>query len=194
MNYMYCRCSTDGQENTRQKSVINGLNISIQESFEEKISGTVRASDRPEFEKMLLILQQGDTIYFESLSRLGRSTTDLIDTVNLLTKKYKVKLVFLKESITINPEGSGLDAVSNLFFTIMAAMAQFERDLIAQRTIEGLKAKKEQGVILGRPKQDIPQESIATVLDLHDRGFNINKIVEKTGLGRKIVVRILNEN
>ena len=129
MEYGYMRVSTNKQETDRQDLILKEKGILESNIFEEKVSGTIKASKRPEFEKMLEVLQQGDTIYFESLSRLGRSTVDLIDTVNLLTKKYKVKLIFLKESLTINPEGHGLDAVSNLFFTIMAAMAQFERDL-----------------------------------------------------------------
>ena len=154
------RISTHSQQCDRQELMMEELKIPKENRFQEIISGTVKSSKRPEFEKMLEVLQQGDTIYFESLSRLGRSTVDLIDTVNLLTKKYKVKLIFLKESLTINPEGHGLDAVSNLFFTIMAAMAQFERDLTSQRTREGLAAKKAMGVKLGRKFCELDDEEM----------------------------------
>ena len=160
MEYGYMRVSTNKQETDRQDLILKEKGILESNIFEEKVSGTIKASKRPEFEKMLEVLQQGDTIYFESLSRLGRSTVDLIDTVNLLTKKYKVKLIFLKESLTINPEGHGLDAVSNLFFTIMAAMAQFERDLTSQRTREGLAAKKAMGVKLGRKFCELDDEEM----------------------------------
>lgn len=160
MIYCYMRISTHSQQCDRQELMMEELKIPKENRFQEIISGTVKSSKRPEFEKMLEVLQQGDTIYFESLSRLGRSTVDLIDTVNLLTKKYKVKLIFLKESLTINPEGHGLDAVSNLFFTIMAAMAQFERDLTSQRTREGLAAKKAMGVKLGRKFCELDDEEM----------------------------------
>ena len=160
MIYCYMRISTHSQQCDRQELMMEELKIPKENRFQEIISGTVKSSKRPEFEKMLEILQQGDTIYFESLSRLGRSTVDLIDTVNLLTKQYKVKLIFLKESLTINPEGHGLDAVSNLFFTIMAAMAQFERDLTSQRTREGLAAKKAMGVKLGRKFCELDDEEM----------------------------------
>ena len=154
------RVSTNKQETDRQSLILNDKGILESNIFEEKISGTIKASKRPEFERMLEVLKEGDTIYFESMSRLGRSTVDLIDTVNLLTKKYKVRLIFLKESLNISPEGHGMDAVSNLFFTIMAAMAQFERDLTAQRTREGLAAKKAMGVKLGRKFCELDEEDI----------------------------------
>lgn len=154
------RVSTNKQETDRQSLILNDKGILEANIFEEKISGTIKASKRPEFERMLEVLKEGDTIYFESMSRLGRSTVDLIDTVNLLTKKYKVRLIFLKESLNISPEGHGMDAVSNLFFTIMAAMAQFERDLTAQRTREGLAAKKAMGVKLGRKFCELDEEDI----------------------------------
>ena len=160
MIYGYTRVSCQKQQTDRQDIILKEYGIQESNMFEEKISGTIKASKRPEFERMLEVLKEGDTIYFESMSRLGRSTVDLIDTVNLLTKKYKVRLIFLKENLNISQEGHGMDAVSNLFFTIMAAMAQFERDLTAQRTREGLAAKKAMGVKLGRKFCELDEEDI----------------------------------
>lgn len=167
-------------------------NIPQENWYEDEISGTIQASKRPEFERMLQVLKEGDEIYFESLSRLGRSTVDLIDTVNLLTKKYKVKLVFLKENISINPQGQGLDAVSNLFFTIMAAMAQFERDLTAQRTREGLRAKKEQGIVLGRPKK-ISEEAYEEMFNDWKNHMSYEKMREKYGISRPTIASLVKE-
>ena len=64
MNYIYCRCSTNSQENDRQKLVLSQLKVDIEQTFEEKISGTIKASKRHEFERMLEVLKEGDTIYF----------------------------------------------------------------------------------------------------------------------------------
>lgn len=163
MNYVYARVSTidKGQSNDRQKYVI-GANIDTppDKIFEEKISGTKKALNRPIFEQMCGILKEGDTIYFESMSRLGRSTTDLIDTVNYLSKERKVNLIFIKENIRLYYNSTGLDAVGTLFFNIMASLSQFERDLLSMRVKESLASKKEQGIILGRRKEEISQDII----------------------------------
>lgn len=191
MKYGYCRVSTkDKQEFSRQEFVLK--EYGIDKMFEEKISGTKKASEREQFELMLKELKEGDTVYFESMSRMARSMQDLIFTTNLLANKMKVTVVFVKENITVG--GTGMDALTSLVFNIMGAFAQFERDLISDRTKQGLQAKKEQGVILGKPKTEIADETVATVLDLHHRGHSINAIVNQTGVGRKIVVRILKEN
>ena len=147
MNYAYLRVSTvDKQEFTRQEFALK--DYQIDQYFEEKISGTKKASTRPEFEKLITEVKEGDTIYFESMSRMARSMQDLIETTNFLANKKKVKVVFIKENITVG--GSGLDAMSQLVFNIMGAFAQFERDLISDRTKQSLRAKKELGVQLGR--------------------------------------------
>lgn len=191
MKYGYCRVSTkDKQEFSRQEFVLK--EYGIDKMFEEKISGTKKASEREQFELMLKELKEGDAVYFESMSRMARSMQDLIFTTNLLANKMKVTVVFVKENITVG--GTGMDALTSLIFNVMGAFAQFERDLISDRTKQGLQAKKEQGVILGKPKTEIADETVATVLDLHHRGHSINAIVNQTGLGRKIVVRILKEN
>ena len=191
MKYGYCRVSTkDKQEFSRQEFVLK--EYGIDKMFEEKISGTKKASEREQFELMLKELKEGDTVYFESMSRMARSMQDLIFTTNLLANKMKVTVVFVKENITVG--GTGMDALTSLVFNIMGAFAQFERDLISDRTKQGLQAKREQGVVLGKPKTELDAEKIATVTDLHYRGFSINAIVNQTGLGRKIVVRILKES
>ena len=150
MKYGYMRVSTtDKQEFTRQEFVLKDYNLDM--VFEEKISGTKKACGRKEFEKMLEVLQKGDEVYFESMSRMARSMQDLIDTTNYIVKTKKAKVIFIKENLSIGGE-NGTDAMSALVFNIMGSFAQFERDLIADRTKQALAAKKEQGVELGRPK------------------------------------------
>lgn len=189
MNYAYLRVSTkDKQEFSRQEFALKGY--SIDQIFEEKISGTVKASTRPEFEKLLAVVKGGDTIYFESMSRMARSMQDLIDTTNTLNKK-KVKVVFVKENITVG--GEGMDALTGLIFNIMGAFAQFERDLISDRTKQGLAAKKEQGVALGRRKQDVSPATVQEVHTLYAQGYNVTAIANKIGIGRKLVVRLVSE-
>lgn len=188
MKYGYMRVSTaDKQEFTRQEFILKDYNLDM--IFEEKISGTKKACNRVEFEKMLEKLQQGDEVYFESMSRMARSMQDLIDTTNFIVKTKKAKVIFIKENLSIGGE-SGTDAMSALVFNIMGSFAQFERDLIADRTKQALQAKKEQGVTLGRPKT-ISDEIRQQVFDLKAEHKSYRDIASILNISIATVSRIL---
>jgi len=190
MNYAYLRISTvDKQEFTRQEFVLK--DYKIDQYFEEKISGTKKASSRPEFEKLLQVVKEGDTIYFESMSRMARSMQDLIDTTNTLANKMKVRVVFIKENITVG--GNGMDAMTGLIFNIMGAFAQFERDLISDRTKQSLKAKQEQGIILGRPKVIDPAIEDEIRKKYAKGKFKLRELQFQYGLSLATLSRIINK-
>ena len=123
----YARVSTEEQVLDRQIDMLSEYGVN--QIYSEKMTGTKR--NRPELEKMLDRLSEGDTVVIESLSRLGRSTKDLIELMELFNKK-KVNLVSLKENIDTTT------ATGKLLFTLISAISQFERDCIADRTREGL--------------------------------------------------------
>jgi DNA invertase Pin-like site-specific DNA recombinase len=193
MRFGYMRVSTvDKQEFYRQEFTLKEHNI--EKLYEEKISGTKKASTRPEFEKMVAELSAGDEVYFESMSRMARSMQDLIDTTNMLVKKKKVKVVFLKENLTIGGDNNN-DAMATLIFNIMGSFAQFERDLIADRTRQGLKARREllgDKFKIGTEKQEVPLEKVEKIKQLYGT-CSILEIQKVTGLGRRVVERIINE-
>lgn len=190
MKYGYARVSTqDKQEFTRQEYTLQ--EHGLDRIFEEKISGTKRACGREAFNQMLELLQDGDEVYFESMSRMARSMQDLIDTTNLLVKKKKVKVVFIKENLTIG-DGKGLDAMGALIFNIMGAFAQFERDLTADRTRQALAAKKAQGVVLGRPVT-IDNTTRNMVISMHEQGKRGYQIAQELGISTGSVSNCLKE-
>lgn len=191
MKYGYCRVSTqDKQEFTRQEFALR--EYSLDRIFEEKISGMKKACGREEFNKMLGLLQDGDEVYFESMSRMARSMQDLIDTTNLLVKQKKVKVVFIKENLTIG-DGKGLDAMGALIFNIMGAFAQFERDLTADRVRQALAAKKADGVVLGRPRS-IDNDTRNMVISMREEGEKFAVIAKQLGISTGMVSNILKEN
>lgn len=190
MKYGYIRVSTINQDYARQQFALNGLGIPTENIFEEKISGTKKASSRPEFEKMLDKLLPNDICYFESMSRMARSMKDLIDTTNMLVKDKKIQVVFLKENIIVGGSGNTADAMNTLIFNIMGAFAQFERDLIADRTKQGLQAKKQQGVVLGKPKKQVDEKSIIAE---YNKGTENSIICEMFTISEKVLTRVIRD-
>lgn len=187
MKYGYMRVSTaDKQEFTRQEFVLS--EYKLDEIFCEKISGTKKACGREEFNRLVEKLEKGDEVYFESMSRMARSMQDLIDTTNFLVKTKKVKVVFVKENLSIGG-GNGLDAMGALIFNIMGAFAQFERDLTADRTKQALSALKANGVKLGAPCK-YGDEDMALVKEMHEGGMSLREIARNTGMARGTVERL----
>lgn len=177
----YARVSTEQQNLDRQLDMLTQYGVDY--IFNEKMTGTKR--DRPELNKLLDRLMAGDTIVVESLSRLGRSTKDLIELVELFEKK-QVHLVSLKEQIdTSTPAGK-------LLFTLMSAIAQFERDVIAERTREGLNAARARGRIGGRPRAN--QQKVRQAVKLYQTGqYSVREIEELTGVKKSTLYRRLGE-
>ena len=119
----------------------------------------------------------------ESFSRLGRSTKDLIDLVSYF-EEHGVKLVSLKENFdTRTPHG-------RLMMTVFQAFSQFERDLIVERTKEGLKSARARGRKGGRPR--VNKRDIERALKLYEsQVYSIKEITEMTGISKATLYRYL---
>lgn len=183
-NYIfgYARVSTENQNLDRQLDALKNYGCDF--IYNEKITGTKR--QRPELEKLLDRITAGDTVVVESLSRLGRSTKDLIALTELF-EQSGVHLVSLKEQIDTNT------ATGKLLFTLMSAIAQFERDVIVDRTKEGLNAARARGRKGGRPK--INSENIKKALKLYNTNqYSVKEIEELTGVKKATLYRNLKYN
>jgi len=149
MVFGYARVSTQEQNLDRQLDILK--DSGAEEIIKEKITGT--KADRPELNRLLDKLRKGDIVLIADLTRLGRSTKDLFNLVEQIEKKG-ANIKSLKESWldTTTPQGK-------LMFTFMAGISQFERDLISQRTKEGLEAARARGKKGGRkPKLDVSKK------------------------------------
>lgn len=135
----YIRVSTEHQETARQQEIMG--NYKIDRIFSEKISGA--STDRPQLKVMLDYVSEGDTLYVESISRLGHSKKDLLNIIDTLGSKG-VTLISHKENIdTDTPTGK-------FMLTVCAALSQLEREQLKQRQREGIEIAKAQGKYTGR--------------------------------------------
>lgn len=135
----YIRVSTEHQETARQEALMK--QYQVERVFAEKMSG--KNADRPELKAMLEYVREGDTLYIESISRLGRSTRDLLNIIDVLQQK-KVTLVSSKENMDTNtPQG-------RFVLSIFAALSELEREQTLQRQREGIAIAKSQGKYKGR--------------------------------------------
>lgn len=140
----YIRVSTVEQNEARQVEALK--QYGIEKSFIEKVSG--KDTNRPELQKALDFVREGDTLYVHDFSRLARSTKDLLDIVELLNSK-KVHLVSHKENLdTSTPTG-------RLMLTMIAAINQFERENLLERQREGIAIAKAKGKYKGSKAKTI---------------------------------------
>lgn len=179
MKFGYARVSTQDQELARQIDALG--KYGVDEIFTEKMTGT--KANRPELDKLKNKLRNGDTVVIESLSRLGRSTKDLLALIDEWNKQG-IKLVSLKESIdTTTPTGK-------LLLTVLSAISQFERDITVQRTNEGLQAARARGRTGGRPRAD--RKAIEKAVKLHRaQTHSIAEITAICGISQATLYRAL---
>ena len=141
----YVRVSTAEQNEARQREAL--ASRGIEKWFVEKVSAKDTA--RPEYRRMLDWVREGDTIYIHDLSRIARSTKDLLDLLDTLEAKG-VALVSDKESIDTST------ATGKLIVTVIAAINEFERANLLERQREGIAIAKRQGKYKGRQPKTVP--------------------------------------
>ena len=130
----YLRVSTTGQANIRQDYQLDKLGIKFDRSYEDKITG--KTKDRPQLQKMMFETKEGDTVYCESISRLGRNLRDLIEIIDTLVNNG-VRVIVIKEGIDTNA------STYKLLLAIFGGIAEMERETIQERTQQAVDALKE---------------------------------------------------
>ena len=153
MKIGYIRISTADQNTARQEVLMQELGV--EQVFIDRMSG--KSMDRPELQRMMSFVREGDTVIVESISRFARNTRDLLELVESLREK-NVEFVSKKEAIdTTTPSGK-------FMLTIFGAVAELEREYILQRQREGIAIAKAQGKYTGRPPKVVPEFDKITAL------------------------------
>ena len=179
MIYGYARVSTADQNLDRQMDALK--KYGIDRLYCEKISGTKKS--RPELDRMMSELRDGDTVVIESLSRLGRSVKNLAELMEVLNGK-NIRLVSLKETIDTT------SSTGRLLFTILSSLAQFERDVLVERTREGLSAARARGRCGGRPRTD--ESAVKKAVALYQtKQYSLKEIHTLTGVSASTLYRAI---
>jgi putative DNA-invertase from lambdoid prophage Rac len=182
--FAYCRVSTSGQTVENQIAEIKaaGFNLEPHRVISETVSGSTMAADRPEFARLLDRLEKGDVLVVSRIDRLGRNAIDVRSTVDLLAGKgVKVHCLAL----------GGADLTSSagrMIMGVIASMAEFERDLIVERTHAGLNRARAAGVRVGRPPA-LTVEQQAEVREKLAGGASILGLANAYGVDRKAIKR-----
>ena len=184
MTFGYIRVSTDKQTNENQKSEIRTYcNDKLKITVDDWIDGGVISSRKDlkdrKIDELLSKASKNDKVIVSELSRLGRSTQEVLQTIEKLMK-LEVELHIIKSGQIINPNNKN-DFTSKAMVTLLGLFAELERDLISLRTKEALKSKKDKGIILGKPEGTIQKskydEHKNRIVELKNLGLSLNKIV-----------------
>ena len=183
MKYGYARVSTKDQNLELQIDALE--KYGCQKIYSEKAKGA--KADRPKWQELLNQIENGDTLVIWKLDRMGRSLHHLIKVVTELMEK-NISIVSLNDPIdTTNIQGK-------LMFNIFASLAEFEKDLIRERTMAGLRSARVRGRMGGRPK-GLSQEAIrkaCTAEALYSqKELSINEITEQLSISKTTLYKYL---
>lgn len=192
----YLRVSTLNQEVGRQEHQLEKLNIKFDKEYVDKCTGKNR--DRPQLIKMLETLKKGDTLYCESISRLGRNLKDLIEIIEELVNKG-VRVVLVKEGIDTET------TTYKLLIGIFGAVAEMERETTKERTLQSIERLKDiknntgevvtkSGKWFGREEKkakDLPKEFYKYYEKMTNKEITKVEMAKLLGCGRATLYRWL---
>lgn len=179
----YIRASTDKQDLNHQKLELlefaRKKSIAIDEFMEITISSRKTTKQR-RVDELVEKLNPQDTLIVTELSRLGRSTAEVIAFVNALVKR-SIRVIVIKQNLDISEQ----DMNSKIVLTLFSLFGELERDLISLRTKEALASKKREGQILGKPKGTIQKSKfdndIDKIKELLGYGLSVRKLSKVLG-------------
>ena len=183
--FAYCRVSTFDQTTKNQIIEIKaaGFQIEPRRVIEENISGSVAAKQRPGFCKLVDRLEPGDILVVTKLDRLGRNAMDVRLTAELLEKEnIRLHCLALGGVDLTSPAGK-------MTMGIITAVAEFERDLLVERTQSGLERAKGEGITLGRP-QILNIEQHYEIRNQLARNPNVSQAARDFNVSRQTIMRV----
>ncbi|WP_270545622.1 recombinase family protein [Clostridium butyricum] len=184
----YLRVSTTKQDPGRQEIQLDKLGIKFDKEYVDKITG--KTKERPQLNKMMFEVKNGDTVYCESISRLGRNLKDLIDIIEQLVNK-DVRVIIVKEGIDTD------SSTYKLLLAVFGGVAEMERETIQERVIQGVEKCKltgstKTGRWFGRTRKtvdELPKDFKKYYLKMLNKEISKTEMAKLLGCGRMTVYR-----
>jgi DNA invertase Pin-like site-specific DNA recombinase len=195
----YIRVSSQDQNLDRQLAMMEGLNID--KLFQEKASG--KDTERPEFQKLLNYIREGDCVIVTSLDRLGRDYEDIKNTVAFMKQKKVALKILDAQFLDFNTGNELLDTAmfDDMFLSLLSYIAQNEREKIRERQRQGVLLAQKAGRYKGRPieysiNSTDPQKRLVfkTVVDMLKQGIPVAEIAKENGISRPTIYKIKKAN
>ncbi len=180
MNIGYARVSTDDQKLDLQMDALRASNVN--KIYQDTASGA--KTDRNGLDQALKYARPGDTLVVWKLDRLGRSLKHLIDVVNDLSQRG-IFFKSLRENIDTSSSGG------KLTFHLFGALAEFERDIIRERTMAGLEAARARGRFGGRPRSLNEKQTMQARQLMSNKANNASDVAKTLGVSRATLYRYL---
>ncbi len=180
MKIGYVRISTKEQNTARQDVLMEELGV--EKVYTDKMSG--KNAERPELQKVMDFVREGDTLIVESFSRFARNTKDLLELTDILREK-NVQFISIKENIDTNTHAG------KFMLTVFAGLVEFERETILERQAEGIAIAKAEGR-MGRPKKEVGNFE-EVYLDVKEGKLSATKGAKQLGISRSTWYRKVRE-
>lgn len=187
--FAYLRVSKDDDVMTtaNQRLELEQAGYRVDYWHEDVISGSTQAAERPGFAAMLGKMRDGETLLVSKLDRLGRDALDVMATVRALSDRGIRVIVHSLGGVDLSsPSGK-------LLVTMLAAVAEMERDLLIERTRAGIARARNEGKVIGRPPKTSPEQR-RDMLESMAAGQTVSALARKYGVSRASVIAVRSAN
>lgn len=192
--YGYIRVSSIDQNEDRQRIELEKVGVSAENMFTDKQSG--KNFIRPEYERLMSLIQKGDILFVLSIDRLGRNYEEIQNQWRIITKEKGADICVIDMPLLDTRNGKDLMGtfIADLVLQILSFVAQNERENIRKRQEQGIEAAKKRGVRFGRPETKIPSDFSDIVTKWKKKQITMDKALELCNMSKSTFYRRLRES
>ena len=187
--YAYVRVSSIDQNEERQLIAMKEKSVPEENIYMDKQSG--KDFERPQYQALIKVLQEGDLLYVLSIDRLGRNYEDIQNQWRFLTREIGIEICVIDMPLLDTRNGKDLmeTFISDLILQIQSFVAQNERENIRERQAQGIAAAKARGVHMGRPIKKMPENFSQLVESWKAKEIGLQEVIEQCGISQATFFR-----